>query len=77
MSVKLRDALNYLLYSIFIGLARNYIDKLYAFQWILIVLLLLRLCFRIERDFKLSLSDNNQTDIIEAFRLISFIRLYL
>ena len=33
------------------------------------MLLLLQICFLFcdERDFKLSLSDNNQTDIIEAF----------
>ena len=28
-----------------LGLARNYIDKLTVFQWVLIVLLLLKICF--------------------------------
>ena len=40
------------------------------FQWVLIVLLLLQICFVLlcnERDFKLSLTDYNQTDIIEVF----------
>ena len=54
-------------------LALNYIDKLYVFQWVLIVLLLLQIWFLFcyERDFMLSLSDNNQTDIIEAFNSTS------
>ena len=66
---KMCDALHYLLDNIFIRFGSNYIDKLSVFQWVLIVLLLLQICFFFcyERDFMLSLSDNNQTDIIEAF----------
>ena len=54
-------------------MARNYIDKLKVFQWVLVVLLLLQMCFLFcyERDFMLSLSDNNQADIIEAFNSTS------
>ena len=50
-------------------LARNYIDKLSVFQWVLIVADLFLFCY--ERDFMLSLSDNNQADIIEAFNSTS------
>ena len=39
------DALNYLLDNIFKDLAQNYIEKLQVFQWVLIVLLLLQICF--------------------------------
>ena len=66
------DALHYLLDSIFIRFGSNYIDKLWAFQWVLIVLFLLQICFCfVMRDFMLSLSDNNQADIIEAFNSTS------
>ena len=42
------------------------------FQWVLIVLLLLQiLLFCYKRDFTLSLSDNNQADIVEAFNYVS------
>ena len=67
------DALHYLLDNIFIRLAQNYIDKFKVFQWVLmhapLVADLFLLCY--ERDFMLSLSDNNQTDIIEAFNSTS------
>ena len=51
-------------------MARNYIDNLYVFQWVPIVLLLLQICFCFVMR-ELSLSDNNQTDIIEAFNSTS------
>ena len=56
------DALHY------IYVARNYIDKLYVFQLVIIVLPLLQICFCF---VMLSLSDNNHTDIIEAFNSTS------
>ena len=53
-------------------LAQNYIDKLSVFQWVLIVLLLLQICFCfVMRETLLSLSDINQADIIEAFNSTS------
>ena len=42
---KMCDALHYLLDNIFIRFGSNYIDKLLVFQWVLIVLLLLQICF--------------------------------
>ena len=42
---KMCDALHYLLDNIFIRFVSNYIDKLSVFQWVLIVLLLLQICF--------------------------------
>ena len=55
-----------------IYLAHNYIDKLLVFQWVLVVLLLLQICFFfVMRYFLLSLSDNKQADIIEAFNFTS------
>ena len=53
-------------------LAQNYMDKLSVYQWVLIVLLLLQIfLFCYEIDFMLSLSENYQTDIIEAFNSTS------
>ena len=43
--------------------------QLLVFQRVLIVLLLLQICY--ERYFMLSLSCDNQTDIIEAFNSTS------
>ena len=53
------------------NMVRKYIDKLYVFQWVLIVLLLLQICFCYERAFMLSLSYNNLADVIEAFNSTS------
>ena len=54
-------------------LARNYIDKIVSFPMgtngTPLVADLFLFCY--ERDFMLSLSDNNQTDIIEAFNSTS------
>ena len=54
-------------------MAQNYIDKLSVFQLgtncAPLVADLFLLCY--ERDFMLSLSDNNQADIIEAFNSTS------
>ena len=44
-------------------LAQNYLDKLKAVQWVLIVFLLLQIRFVLFE----TLSDNNQADVIEAF----------
>ena len=64
----MRDALHYLLDNIFIRFASKLYRQSVGFQLIPIVLLLLQIfLFCYERDFMLSLSDNNQTDIIEAF----------
>ena len=44
---------------------------MYVFQWVLIVLLLLQICFCcVMRDVKLSLSNNNQWDAVEALNSI-------
>ena len=71
------DALHYLLGIVFIRFG----SKLYrqnvqqVFQWVLIVLRLSQIgfffLFCYERDFMLSMSDHNQTDIIEAFNSTS------
>ena len=54
-------------------MARNYIDKLYIFQMgtycAPLVVDLFKFCY--EKDFMLSLSENNQTYIIEAFNSTS------
>ena len=42
---KMCNALHYLLDNILKDLAQNYIYKLLVFQWVLIVLLLLQICF--------------------------------
>ena len=65
--------LSIIFWSIYLkDLARNYIDKLYVFQWVLIVLLLLQIfLFCYERDFILSLSDDTLTDLFEAFNSTS------
>ena len=49
-------------------MARNCINKVQLFQYVLIMLLLLQICLR---DAILSLSDNNQADVIEAFNSTS------
>ena len=51
----------------------NYRGKVLVFRWELIMLLLLQIClfFCHERDFKKSLSRENQGDIIEAFNSTS------
>ena len=57
----------YLYYS-----AQNYIDTSQEFLWVLSMLLLLQICFCfIMRYFKLSLSNNNQADVVEAFNSTS------
>ena len=75
---KVCDALVYLLDNILLDLELNFIDILLVFQllvfrWVLIVLLLLQICFFFcyERDFMMSLSRENQADIIEAFNSTS------
>ena len=69
---KMCDALHYLLDNIFIRFGSKLYSQLSVFQWVLIVLLLLQICFCfVMRDFMLSLSDNNQADIIEAFNSTS------
>ena len=70
---KMCDALHYILENVFIRFG----SKLYRFflgiqmgtNCTPLVADLVLLCF--ERDFVLSLSDNNQTDIIEAFNSTS------
>ena len=66
-------ALNYLLDSIFIRfgskLYRQIVGILIATNCASLVTDLFLFCY--ERDFMLSLSDNNQTDIIEAFNSAS------
>ena len=50
------------------NLALSYIDKLQGFQWALIAPLVADLfLFRYERNITLSLSDDIQADIIDAF----------
>ena len=59
---------------IFIRFGSKLYRQISVFQWVLIVLLVLQIClflFCYERDFMLSLSDNNQADIIEAFNSTS------
>ena len=69
------DALNYLLDNIFIRFGSKLYRQIEGIPMgTNIVLLLLQIClffFCYERDFMLSLSDNNQTDIIEAFNSTS------
>ena len=45
-------------------LAQNYLDKLKAVQWVLIVLFLLQISFVLLEE---TLSVNTQADVIEAF----------
>ena len=60
------DALHYLLDNIFLRFG----SKLYTYTYCApLVADLFLFCY--ERDFMLSLSDNNQTDIIEAFNSTS------
>ena len=56
-----------------LDLELNFIDKLLAFRWELIVLLLLQICFFfvMREIFQKSLSRENQADIIEAFNSTS------
>ena len=63
------DALHDLLDNIFIRFGSKIYRQIVGILMGIIVLLLLQICFFIcyEKDFMLSLSDNNQTDIIEAF----------
>ena len=69
---KMSDALHYILDNIFIRFGSIYRDKLYVFQWVLVVLLLWQICFCfVMGDFMLSLSDNNQADVIEVFDSVS------
>ena len=71
---KMCDALNYLLDNIFIirfgsKLYRQIVSIPMGTNCAPLVAVLCLLCY--ERDFMLSLSDNNQTDIIEAFNSTS------
>ena len=45
-------------------MAQNYIEKLYVFQWVLIVHLLLHICFCFVMG---RTSDNNKAGVIKAF----------
>ena len=67
------DALHYLLENELKDLARNYNRKIVGIPMgtncAPLVADLVLLCY--ERDFVLSLSDNNQTDFIEAFNSTS------
>ena len=50
----------------------SYTDKLLVFRWLQIVCLLLSFfCLCYEKDFMITLSDDNQADIIEAFNSTS------
>ena len=70
---KMCDALHYLLDNIFIGfgskLYRQIVGIPMGTNCAPLVADLFLFCY--ERDFKLSLSDNNQSDIIEAFNSTS------
>ena len=66
------DALHYLLENIFIRFGMKLYRQIVDIQWVLIVLFLLQICFWFDMiDFMLSLSDNNQTDIVQAFNSTS------
>ena len=66
------DALHYLLDNIFIRFGSKSYKQIVGIPKGLIVLLLLQICFYfVMRETMLSLSDNNQTDIIEAFNSTS------
>ena len=56
-----------------LDLELNFIDNLLVFRWEIIVFLLLQICFFFgsERDFMMSLSRENQADIIEVFNSTS------
>ena len=66
MSENEDDALYYLLDNVSIKFCSKYIDKL-VFQWVLIgaplIADLFLSCYK--KDFMLSLSDNNQTDVFK------------
>ena len=66
---KMCDALHYLLDNIFIRFGSKLYRQIVGIPMVLIWLLLLQILFVFcyERDVMLSLSDNNQSDIIEAF----------
>ena len=70
---KICDAPYYLLDNIFIRFGTKLYRQMVGIPRVLFVLLLLQICFCFcyERDFMLYLSDNNQTDIIEAFNSTS------
>ena len=69
---KMCDALHYLLDNIFIRFGSKSYRQIVGIPKGLIVLLLLQICFYfVMRETLLSLSDNNQTDIIEAFNSTS------
>ena len=67
------DALHYLLDNIFIRFGLKLYIQIVGISMRTscapVVADLLLFCY--ERDFRLSLSDNNQTDIIEAFNSVS------
>ena len=67
------DALHYLLDNIFIRFDSKLYRQIVGIQmgtnYVPIVADLLLFCY--ERDFMMSLSDNNQTDFIEAFNTTS------
>ena len=70
---KMCDALHYLLDNIFIRFGSKLYKQIEVFQWCTncapLVADLFLFCY--ERDFMLSLSNNNQTDISEAFNSTS------
>ena len=70
---KMCDALHYLLENVFIRFGSKLYRKIVGIpmgtNWAPLVADLVLLCY--ERDFVLSLSDNNRTDIIEAFNSTS------
>ena len=66
------DALHYFWDNILIRFCSKLYRQIVVFQWLLIVLHFLQICFCfVMRDFMLSLSNNNHTDIIEAFNSTS------
>ena len=70
---KMCDALHYVLDNIFIRFGSKLYRQIVVFQWVRILLRLLRICsvFGYERDFMLSLSVKNQANVIEAFNSTS------
>ena len=55
-----------LLITFILDLVLEYMDKLWVFQWELIVHILLICCVFEEKDFMLSLSEENKAYVIEA-----------
>ena len=68
---KVCDTVHYLLDNIFIRIGLKLYRQIVGISMVLIVLLSLQFLFCYERDFMLSLFDNNSADVVETFNSTS------